>query len=261
MIKINLTPVEELENPNWWLFDAAVALVVVVVGFLATNYYLDQINSQIDQVNESIMNLDGDISAVRPQADKYESLTQQVDSLESKKYALQKITESKLVRFLPVILLENLQILKPEGLWFTELKLVDPNSQNQANGNGVNNVNSLQGNTGQQSINNSQARNVKIEIKGQSLSNVIIAEFMTAIKSTQNQAFDKSDIRTQIFFSDVELSFSEVTVLREREVSRDVVDFQLVMSFQEREKDSADLNIRLSKFIDDFKRDGRARMR
>ncbi|RZA10298.1 MAG: hypothetical protein EOP10_35045, partial [Proteobacteria bacterium] len=50
-----------------------------------------------------------------------------------------------------------------------------------------------------------------IVITGSAVDNVAIAEFMVALKATQNQSFDKGDLRTQLFFSDVGIEFSAIS--------------------------------------------------
>lgn len=263
MIKINLTPIEELENPYWWIYDLAWLVAVLVLGFFGAQFYLSEIEDKILEVRNQIINVESEIATIKPDANQYDTLRNQVQDLEQKKFALQKITESKLVRYLPIILLENLQVLKPDGLWFQTLKLVDSqvfdDGQNGLDEQGQNNGLEAQ-NTSPQVAQDTNGP-VRIEITGRSMSNSIIAEFMTAIKSTQNQAFDKSDIRTRIFFQNVQLSFSEVAAVRLNNQQKNVVAFKLVMSFKEREKNAADLDMRLSNFIDDFRRNGRAIMR
>jgi hypothetical protein len=99
-----------------------------------------------------------------------------------------------------------------------------------------------------------------IEISGSAASNVQIAEFMMALKTTQNQAYEKSDLRTQLFFSDVALNFSQVSTQKVDGRSSDYVNFKLQLNSRERTGRDADNPGKFSQFIDDFRRNGQASM-
>lgn len=254
MIKINLTPIEELENPYWWIPDVVTLAVVLLLSFGGVYIYLDFTRDEIAQLETSQAMMEQEIQNIQPDVQRYNNLNEKITKLESKKRSLQRITESKLIRYLPVILLENLQALRPEGLWFRKLSFNDqqPADQqnNEDNPTGIN-LAEVQG----------QEFPVEIELIGRAFDNIIIAEFMTALKSTQTQAYEQSDVRTQLFFSNVELLFSEISTTANEQQADDEIEFRLILKFRERRQQSPDLDAKLSRFIKDFRRNGEARMR
>jgi len=258
LIKINLTPIEELENPYWWVPDAIILAALVLVTFGGIYIVLDMTRSEISKMRLNHSILLSEIDAIQPDLERYENLSTKVNSLESKKTSLLRITESKMIRYLPLILLENLQLLKPEGLWFRQIGFVEPEGSDDNLG--ENNANASPTGTNLAEI---QGRDfpVQIELVGNSFENIIIAEFMTAIKSTQNQSFERSDVRTQLFFSNVQLSFAEITTLPAEGSNPNTLEFRLILNFQERSQQASDQDARLTRFIRDFQNHGHAQMR
>jgi hypothetical protein len=87
---------------------------------------------------------------------------------------------------------------------------------------------------------------------------VAIAEFMLSLKATQNQSFEKSDLRTQLFFSDVGIVFSQISTdkgVKEKN-GQEFVNFKLILNFKE--KPSTVQEGKFSQFIDQFNKTGRA---
>ena len=245
MININLTPVEELENPLWWIPDLIGFGVSAVFAFIAFQIYFGIIQTQVDDNNDRIAAFDRQSNLMRTDISQFNNLNEKISKLESKKTSLLRITESKLIRYLPVILLENLQNLKPDGLWFNRVSFVDveksgnENSEDNTVDNGTNLAEVSEGDFP-----------VAIEVEGSSFSNTIIAEFMTSLKATKNQDADPSDVRTQLFFSQVDI---ELTELEQRvENGPEVKNFKLRLSFQERSGSAAD-PVNISKFMERFR--------
>lgn len=258
MIKINLTPVEELENPLWWIPDAIILAVLVMITFSGTYLYMDLTRNEISKIKGRQNLALSEIEALRPDLERYDDLNDKVNTLESRKNSLMRITDSKLIRYLPLILLENLQTLKPEGLWFRSVGFIEAENpdNNLGNADGTNNP------TGT-NLAEVQGKEfpVQIELVGNAFDNIIIAEFMTSLKSTQNQAFERADVRTQLFFSKVQLSFAEITSLPTEESGSSTLEFRLVLNFQERSQQAGDMDARLSRFIREFQANGQAIMR
>ena len=220
MIKINLTPVEELENPYWWIPDAAVLLLTLMISLGGVYIYVSTVEAEIAAQEADKNRMVAETQALTSDVERYNSLNQKIEQLESKKFSLKRITESKLVRFLPIILLENIQNLKPAGVWLTALAFIDkkvdpvqavapppaadPNQPAPAGG-------AAPPPAPKPALVDGLGTEYPfiIEISGSATSNVQIAEFMMALKTTQNQAYEKSDLRTQLFFSDVAINFSQ----------------------------------------------------
>ncbi|SME93228.1 PilN domain-containing protein [Pseudobacteriovorax antillogorgiicola] len=253
MISINLTPVEELENQYWWIPDAVALGVSLLLSIVTVQLYLDGLQSEVDDLNEEIARYERDFRSMRSDIDQFNDLNDKITKLESKKTSLKRITESKLIRYLPVILIENLQNLRPEGLWFNRVSFIDQG------GEGNERRNQPEGGTNLAEIKNGEFP-VSIEIEGAAFSHTIIAEFMTSLKATQNQEADASDVRTQLFFNKVAIDIAEITSVQQGDGSTDITSFKLNLGFKERLVTAADRE-KLTQFIKSFKDNGQAIMR
>lgn len=179
MIKINLCPIDELESQYWYVPDLAVAAVIAIVSFLGVQYYLGTIQEQIDTSRASIESLKENTAKLAPDLARFKDLKANVEELNQKLDALKAITVSKISKYKPVIVVEHFQNLKPEGVWFEELKVGadDP---------------------------------AEFEVKGKAFDNVLTAEFITALRSTGSQEPDESDLRTQVYFDGLVLQSTAV---------------------------------------------------
>lgn len=180
MIKINLCPIDELESQYWYVPDIAVAVVVAVVSFLGIQYYLGTIQEQIDTANSSIQSLNENTEKLAPDLLKFKGLKADIVVLNQKLDALKAITVSKISKYKPVIVVEHFQNLKPDGIWFESLKIGGAETPD------------------------------KFEVKGQAFDNVLTAEFITALRSTGSAEPDESDLRTQVFFTGLNLVGSQM---------------------------------------------------
>jgi hypothetical protein len=268
-----LTPVEELDNPQWWLPDVIIFMTFLALSYGGVYYYSSVIQEELAIKEADKQRIIQETGSLDSDVEKFNSLNTKISALASKKTSLQQITESKLMRYLPIILLENIQNLKPEDIWLDSLAFVEkkPNDPNAlpptpgappsmgAEGGGVSAPPPVM------AENQFQANDfpVHIEINGKGKSNVAVAEFMMALKATQNQRFEKSDLRTQLFFSDVAIAFTQVSTQPARTespdaVSPEIVEFKLTLSFRERIGVGVENTAQFDRFIEDFKRNGQA---
>lgn len=177
MIKIQLCPPEELENPHWWAADVAVAAIILIAAYFGSNWYLGTIQEEIDRVEASAQSLKESTIKLKPDLERFKTLDADIVALNTKLKALQKVTVSKIARYKPLIAVEHFQNLRPEGVWFKALKI------------GINGKDDF-------------------DLIGQGFDNLIIAEFMTAIRATDSQDKDEGDLRTQVSFTDLGLAES-----------------------------------------------------
>ena len=110
---------------------------------------------------------------LKKNVERYEKLKKEEDFLLSKIEAVKEITVSKIARFKPIILLELLQMLKPEGVWFTSY--------------------------------NDNTTGSYINITGKATDYLIVSEFISTLRSTVNQPVNPNDLRSQIYFSKIYL--------------------------------------------------------
>lgn len=178
MIKINLAPVDELESPIWYVPDVALVLVVALAGFLGVKFYLGSMRTEIDTLTTSRDSFLKSYTQLAPDLEKFKSLDANIKTLRNKLDSLKDITISKVARYKPIIVLEHIQNLKPDGVWFWTVKIVG--NQN------------------------------KVQIYGQTYDNLLLAEFLSSLQATATDVSDPNDLRSQVYFTDVRLEQSEV---------------------------------------------------
>ena len=246
MITINLAPPEELESPYWYLPDIAAVAVVIVLGSFVWDIVLNQTQAKIDSLNSEAASYAQSYQEVSSELKRFNDLNKQISELGQKKRALENITKSKLVRYMPVIILESIQVLKPDGLWLDSIRLFDEGAgENEGGGDEVQVarvINSVPG----------ENYPISIEVIGNAFDNIILAEFLIALKATQNQEYEKDDLRTQLYFSEVNIEYS-----REKSFDRSPTDniepirgvsFRILLKVAERSFESSDQSMEIAKY-------------
>lgn len=173
MITIQLAPPSELEDKLWFIPDVTILVLITAISWWGIINYMDTLKQEVDDlVDEKIKLVD---STKRLSADlkRYDEMNVKIKDLENKILSLNSITSSATSRFKSVILLEHLQNLKPEGVWFHALK--------------------------------DDSEKGLIYLKAGAFDHLLVAEFMTSLTSTKFQEADPSNPRTQIFFSELDL--------------------------------------------------------
>lgn len=268
MIRINLAPATELESRYWWVPEAVsfvVATTLIVGGIF---YYRSLIEDEIARLNQESQNLQEAYAGLKSDLAQYDETQGKIRQLEQMRDAMIKITESKLDRYMPIILLEHLQTLKPEGLWLSDLSfkkvtaapgtipepppVVAPTEPPPEGQEGA----------AQEAVKPadvppplvSTAGKENIEINGYAFDNLLLAEFMTVLKATRHQDTDASDLRTQLFFDAVNLEFSDLKSfprrINDQEMPIDVVGFKLIISYQARQPDQQAVDMKLSRMME-----------
>ena len=244
MIRINLAPPDELESPYWWVPDALIFAFVLALGVIGVNYYMGFSEKEIEKLKAEAVTLNAGTAAMQVDVQRHKELTARIDTLEQKRQALSRITESKIARYLPIVLVEHIQNLKPEGIWFARVSFVT--SRKNANDAGPG-APPERGELGEalgkkpkpvQAAEPATPVGNTIEVEGHAFDNVILAEFMTALKATRNQEADPQDVRTQVFFENVDLEFTVAASL-DRKIDQKIekvsaVHFKLMLRYAER---------------------------
>ena len=106
MIKINLVPEEELDNPYWWISDVLVILAVACVAYAGVHFYLNVTQEKIDKLMLERDALRASVAQLQPDVKRHAELKSKVDDLNNKLQGLQAITQSKIRRYRPVIVLD-----------------------------------------------------------------------------------------------------------------------------------------------------------
>jgi Tfp pilus assembly protein PilN len=162
-----------MENPYWYLPEASMFILSLVITWFAVQANLDYTVDKITELDNNIVLKSTSLSSIRLETSRYSKLDGDIENLNEKLNSLQKITVSKIARFKPVILMEHLQNLKPDGVWFSYIS------------------------------DNTKEKTLTVIAKA--FDSILIAEFMSALKATQSQVVEDSDLRTQVYFDRIRL--------------------------------------------------------
>lgn len=173
MISVNLIPAEELENKLWFIPELIFALMIGFGGTTLVNFVLENLEMEIAQIKDETQIFDKKRDQLKPALQRYEEVTYQISLIQEKIASLQRITLSKITRYKPIVILEQLQNLRPEGVWFVNLT--------------------------------DDTKNSLINLTGGAFDNLLVADFMTMLEEPKRQELDPNDVRTHIYFKEIKL--------------------------------------------------------
>ena len=253
IITINLAPVEEIENNLWWLPDATIFIFAAAIAWSITNYQISTIEEEIQKREETTNNYKSAYNDIAADIRKVANLEEKISDLQRTHQSIERVTSSLLAKYLPIILMEHIQVLRPEGVWLTSFSFDQTIKKAQNNNNQSSDITDLR---------------TPLVIEGQALSNTILSEFMTLLKDTKNQEHDLNDKRTQAFFDLVEIDHSTLekpgpsVTPRTRNTANssqieteqtpvarpDVTKFRIYLTFKEKSMTPA-INKRISQYL------------
>ncbi len=206
MLTINLVPFEELENKRWYIPDLLIALGIGGAASLLFLFYVNQYKDKIESLHQETAAMQGEISSLQPKIDRFLAKTRQAENLRDQLVSLEHITTARVPRYRPVILLEQLQKLKPEGLWFKNIK--------------------------------EQTADSSLILAGESYDNLLVAQFIAALNSSRKLSREHSAGATKIEFIKVNLHQlsevgSEQAVSKETNHGHPLVHYDLQIIYQE----------------------------
>ena len=262
LIKINLAPPEELENPLWFIPDVAAFIVVAMISYFIVDSSLEKIRDEIELANIQAQELSDQNVRLKSQIKRFDELNNIKENLTRKRDAVEKITSSSLDRYLPIIILEHIQNLKPEGIWLKNISFMKTEENNELAAVNTQSAGATNNNTG----NFSEGPNYNVvRIDGSGFDNMLIAEFILNLKSTMNQEFDESDLRSLVYFDDVVIHSTKTNVKDlklEQNLDNKIViskylvdinDFSISFKFKEKKKSAKEIDQRLSKILSKMK--------
>ena len=173
MIQVNLVPFEEIEDKTWWLPDIVIVGGVYLAVAFASSLYISDRQAQVLAADQVTAELQQNTTRLEPELIKFAEYQKQVKFLHAKVEALKKITIAGSSKYKTSIILEHLQTIKPEGVWYSYVK--------------------------------DHSEDSMVEIAGGAFDNLLVAEFMAALNSTGLQDVDPQDLRSQIYFREIHL--------------------------------------------------------
>jgi len=192
LIRINLAPPSALKDKVWFVPELVFFFIISASVYTGVQFYLKSIEDETAKIRAEIDAINRDTENLSPDIARFEQVSKQIDMLKEKLKSLESLTVSKVGRYMPIIILENIQRMKPNGLW---LNTFHQNSRDQ-----------------------------QISITGGSFDNLLIAEFINAINATRTQQIDPQDVRTYVYFSNVLLERIASDVAQQTESSGPVAE-------------------------------------
>lgn len=153
----------------WFIPELVLFLLVLGTSWGTAVWYLNSIREETALIQAQTEDIVQEITKLQSDVERFEQIAKQIEAIKQKLSSLENITVSKVERYLPIIVLEYLQGMKPEGMWFNSLR---QNSKDQM-----------------------------ITLEGGSFDNLLIAEFMNSLEQTKKQAVNVQDVRSYVFFS------------------------------------------------------------
>jgi hypothetical protein len=173
MIKIQLAPAEELENKYWYIPDLLICASLTGAGYFGVDLHLKNLQEKISSYKEEKDKIEKNTERLSHDLSRYEIMNQKIKDLENKILSLKSITVSQVEKFKPVIIMELLQSLKPDGVWFETV--TDHTEESY------------------------------LTLRAGAFDHVLVSEFMSNLQSTKFQDYDESNVRSLIYFSQLDL--------------------------------------------------------
>jgi hypothetical protein len=217
MLKIQLCPESELENRQWWVSDAVVAVLAITVSYFSATSALNAIKDETLRLNAVKLNWTKQYDEIAPSLGKFKNLDAEILLLNAKLASLKRITVSKIDKVLPIVVMEQIQTLTPQGVWVHSAKFHEDRS---------------------------------ISVSGSSKDSLLISEYLLGVRETMNPETTTADVRTRIGFGD--LGIKEIKSSDKDAFFydvRDVLDFELTAKVVEKSlprPDAQEVNVSVS---------------
>ncbi len=148
-------------------------MLIASVSYYGVESFLASVEAETARITTKTAEIDANIERMQPDLQKFDQLSKQIDLLKNKLLSLESITVSRVSRYLSVILLEHLQNLKPEGVWFSSLSI--------------------------------DSKRKEISIAGGSFDNLLVAEFINQLEETEKRKVEVKDLSSFVYFDKVKL--------------------------------------------------------
>lgn len=259
LVRINLAPAEELENPYWYIPDTLALVLVAILSYFIVDGSLEKIREEIEVAQIQGEELRQQNNMLKSKITRFDELNVIKADLIKKRDAVEKITSSKLDRYLPVIILESIQNLKPEGIWLNSISFMNTGDAELVDEPAEKDKDAVA------SYEEEKAEDYNlVKIEGQGFDNMLIAEFILNLKSTFNQDPEASDLRSLVYFDDMIIhnttkSSKDLDVKQALEsdpskvlvskYSIDINTFSISFKFKERDSNKKEIDLRISNIL------------
>lgn len=238
MLRINLVPEETIRNTLWWTLPCVIGTLVALVCIVGVRLYLDSLKINTTVLNSKKTEINAQIESLKEKNKEFDPLNDEVTKLATKIEALQQITTSKLATYKPLIILELIQKLKPDQIWFTNIMIDRLDLKELATASKKEQELQQQKKPGLTDRPTTkvqeQATTIKqprIVLSGSSIDPEAISKFIERLERTKDNMVADSDIRTKIYFKDLKLS----KLNAEKKTKKEVTTFELTFDYVERD--------------------------
>ncbi len=226
MLRVNLVPEETIKDTLWWILPCFIGTVVALILIIMVRVYLDSLLLQTTALNSRKTELDTQIASLKEKNKEFDPLDQELSKLTMKIEALQQITSSKNSTYRPLIILELLQKLKPEQIWFQDITiekvpLPTPSDSKPEQKPGLTDRRPKQPETPQPQT----PQLPRIVLSGGSTDPEAISKFMQQLEVTKDNLAVDSDLRTKVYFKDLKLSKLSSSLTEKKEVTHFEITF------------------------------------
>lgn len=204
MLKINLVPFEELDNKRWFVPDLLVVLILAAGAGISLLAYEQSFEDKIASAQEEISTLVSSQKKLETTIKQFASLQGENEALREQLASLEHITTAKVPRYRPVMLMEMLQNLKPQGLWFKAVE--------------------------------EQTANGQVTIRGESYDKLLVAHFISALHTSRNPNTSVKGVGKGLYFSKVHLKQMQDAgepSVTSHQPARETMHFELSISYRE----------------------------
>lgn len=208
MININLTPPEELENPLWMVPDILLAVLVCVIGYFSVGLYLDVERKAIDVILAEQQQIQSESAKFTPFVEQLKRLDSQLQDVNKQLSVMKGVSGELVEKYAPVIAIEHVQNLKPQGVWFTSFSIskdLNEKAAVQDGNNKAKNADAAKAEVAAKVEVAAKDGTGGVSFSAYALDHLLIAELMGSLRATKTQALEAGDMRTQVYFEDVTL--------------------------------------------------------
>ena len=230
MLRINLVPEETIKNTLWWTLPCIIGTVVALIFIIIVRLYLDSLLLQTSLLTSQKNELDVQIASLKEKNKEFDPIDLELKKLSTKIEALQQITSSKLSTYKPLIILELLQKLKPEEIWFRNVtieKVTIPTVTAEENTPGLTDRPPRKDPNAPPP---STPHDPRIILSGSSTDPEAISKFIDQLERTRDNMVTDSDLRTKIYFKDLKLSKLSSSQVEKKEITH----FDLTFDYEEK---------------------------
>ena len=122
LIKINLTPEDEIRSRTWFIPDLVFASIAVGLIWYFANIEISRLKENLNDTEIQISKTSKKLKGLSDESKKYYTLNARIQIINNKILAINTLTSNLVRHYKPLLLLEILQITRPKNLWLYSIE-------------------------------------------------------------------------------------------------------------------------------------------